>query len=246
MKSYTCRIIVNIFLVLSLFTISGCATVAVKSMQEAPVHNWIYLHPNYKVGDYAIFESIDHAQKMKFEIASIEDGLIEVKISWLQAQTIVDFLRNLSYHLFADENGHIQKAFLYDKQSGVRRSLKIAEPGDYNYIDDPKSVLLKRKEIITTKAGTFEIGNVIVFNQHISNFALTAKVTSVYFIHPGVKFGLVRERDVMESYLQLAELIEYIVKLSPLSTVQKSIMNYIINNAKDTKHYWGLDLIETN
>lgn len=246
MKSYTCRRVENIFLMLFLFAISGCATVAVKSMQEAPVHNWIYLHPDYKVGDYAIFESIDQAQKMKFEIASIKDGLIEVKISWLQAQTIVAFLKNLSYHLFADENGHVQTAFLYDKRSGVKRPIKIAGPGDYNYIDDPKSVLLKRKEIITTKAGTFEIENVIVFNQHISNFALTAKVTSIYFVHPGVKFGLVRERDVMESHVQLVELIEYIVKLSPLSTVQKSITNYIMNKAKDTKHIWGLDLIETN
>ena len=107
-------------------------------------------------------------------------------------------------------------------------------------------MLLKRKEIITTKAGTFEIENVIVFNQNISNFALTAKVTSIYFVHPGVKFGLVQERDVMESHVQLVELIEYIVKLSPLSTVQRSIMHYIMNKAKDTKHIWGLDLIETN
>ena len=246
MRSFICKKTKYIFLMLFLFSILGCATVVVKSMQEAPIHNWMYLHPDYKVGDYAVFETIDNAQKMKFEIASIEDSLIEVKMSWLQTKAIVSFLSDFSYHLFLDENGYVQTAFLYDKKSGRKRPLRVAGPGDHNYIKDPRSVLLKRKETITTKAGTFKIENVIIFNQNISNFAITAKVTSIYFIHPGVKFGLVSERGVMESYVKLVELSEFILKLSPLSDEQKSIMFYIMEKSKNTKFVWGVDVIETN
>ena len=124
--------------------------------------------------------------------------------------------------------------------------MKVAGPGDHNYIGDMKEMTLNREEAITTKAGTFKIKNVIVFNQFLKNFAISSLVTTTMFVDPNVKFGLVRRIDVMESHLPMIDLCQHIVKFSPIPGAAQFLYGFILEKAKDPKHYWEMNLVETN
>lgn len=225
---------------------TGCKTLVLNAMQQAPIENRFHLHPGYKVGDYALFEAMGGKQHMKMEIVGVQRGQVEIKLSWPKVPPYVGFLRYLSYHVFVDEKGHVLRAHAYDAKTGRSYPLKVAEPGDHNYIGDVKEMVLNREEAITTKAGTFRIKNVIVFNQFLQNFAISSLVTTTMFVDADVKFGLVRRIDVMESHLPLIDLCQHIVKFSPLPGVAKSLYGFILEKAKDPKHYWEMNLVETN
>jgi len=237
------RTFIFLIVLASLF-ITGCARIVTKQIQEAPVQNWLYLHANPKKGDYALFESFDKSLVMKMEVVGKDPETVEVAVSWPKVPEAASFLEQSSYHFFVSANGKVQYAHLVDT-SGMLKPLRIAQPGDFNYIAPMKTTSLPAPETITTRAGSFQIKDVYVFSQNIARAGAQGKVTSVFFIDPEVHFGLVREAHVNERKLTVPDVLDFIKK-STRKKPSESLTNFITSRSKSPKYMSGMDLVETN
>jgi len=236
----------RICLALIFFALIGCASMIKNSLYNAPALNWVHVEKPLKVGDYAVFESIDGSQVFKHEVVSENNRIWEIKTSWSKVGGEVSFLKDINYHYFVDSIGYVEKAYVVDLTTGQKHQLRIAGPGDVGFVENPTKVSLKKPEVIKTKHGSYKVEKILVYTA-VQNIGVgTMKTTMVLFLHPKVKFGVVRNRNTVSTDLALEELLQFINLVHPMNKTIVTVMDFLLNKAPDPTHTNGSDIVRTN
>lgn len=229
-----------------LFSLGGCASVAVAPLKEVKGFNRVFLHENPKIGDYAVYGNADGSHLMKREIVNIRGDILEISTTFPKTPEIISPLREISFGSFVRRDGTVLEAWMLNLSNGRKTALAIAGPGDYNYVDEQSWKTLPVPETITTKAGTYRTDKVIVFTQRMNIPGVNMLTTSIWYFDPHVKFGLIRQHNISESDVTIVEVAAFINKMSPVGQLYKSLNSYIIDKSRHQTHTSQFDLVETN
>ena len=237
-----------LLLLIGPFLLTGCLSSMIKNIiKDSPVPNWIGIHENPRVGDYAI-----HRQKngnlVRYEIMSEEGELYEVSQRFIKTTLVTSTLKTFSVNVFVDKNGYVKKAFFVDLKSKKRDRLKVARTGDLGYIEDPKVV--HNKNIITTEvvteAGTFMVDRFRVFNFNIYKNGVKVRATQIQLIHPKAKFQVVSLRVTAETRMEAAKVLSMMVKFIPGDPVSKYLINFLLGKLEQNEYHNSAELIKMN
>lgn len=223
---------------------AGCQTMLVKQMQAAPIENRLYLHAGFKKGDYALYEAMEGRMQVRLEIADVRPGEVEVHLSWPEAPGHVGFMTNLVRRMVLTEGGEVTRAFIEDRTTGRRDPLRIAGPGDSNYIGELKEVDFKAGQPMATPAGTFQVRRVLMYGIHLDNMIVSQRVTTSLFLDPSVRFGLLRRVDVYETRLPLLRLYQQALDLAGAPLATTTLYDYLLKEVESGSR-WEMTLIET-
>ncbi|PJZ47973.1 hypothetical protein [Leptospira saintgironsiae] len=221
--------------VLTTYCASLVPTGMVKGLVEsAPSANWIPIHSNPKVGDFAVYQGLD-GTKTKVEIMSQKGAIFEVKNTFLETSSLLHFMKDYEEHLFIDKEGYAKEGFMIEISTSRKITKRVANEKDVGYIPNPKSFGVKKTNLtITTKAGTFKIDSIIVIAKDFAN----GKFNAMYFISPQAKFGMVQSRVVGSADLQLDTLATLISG--------NNLVGYIVGEFGKLNFKEGADLVESN
>ncbi|HCL55549.1 MAG TPA: hypothetical protein DHW82_00865 [Spirochaetia bacterium] len=195
--------------------LSSCIGSMIKSaMISAPYANFISLHSNPKVGDYAVLSSQDDLTTYKYMITSVNDESVFVKLVINSKES--EYFNDFYWELETDLKGNVKNAYLVSL-NGDRDKLTIATPGKMGYFypiqaetnELKKFVEENTKEKFKTSAGSFDVK--AEFYESIVNYGNVNKLITVMFVNPDVKFLTVANfnmkilndgtKDVVYSYL---------------------------------------------
>lgn len=223
---------------------AGCRSMMADYVQEVPVTNWLPLHEDVRPGDYAVYESFNGRQRMRVEAASVKDGLVEVVATWPRPPAAARFLKGFEYHLRVAEDGTVREAFLRDRR-GQDRPLRVAGFGDPNYVANRRAAKLPSPERVETPAGAFEVREIVAFEQSMINSMAAMEMTSVYYLHPDAKFGLVRQQHAARAEISLAELLQYVDSVIPAAAGATWLTDWLIKKSTGGREAVnGMNLVE--
>jgi hypothetical protein len=210
-------------------------------MKNSPTYNWVYINEATKVGSYTLLESQDKDYVMRYEMVSEKDGVYELKAGFDKAPKLAGHLKALEWHYLLTRDGFVKNAYLLDLANGSRTELQISGEGDTGYIT-PETTKLKKTEIVETKAGTFEVKEVAVYNMMVNLGYSKAKVTFVDFIDPKVPFGIVRKQETQSAKMPVNEVLKFISTVNPALAAPNTLMKFLIDKASDAsyKRTWTL------
>lgn len=217
-------------LLLISFLLNGCASTIISMMKDQPAFNWTYIPKNgLKKGDSTTFQSFDGGQTWKLEVIDAQKDFYFIKMSWLQAEDEVSFLKDVNYEFTIGKDGFTKTAYLVDA-SGEKTKLRIAGPGDFGYSQDHKPTKLKTPETIETPVGKFEVSEVVIYSlKDRSTMGGTMNLTCVSFVSDKVPFGYVAQRNTASVKLPLTDVLNFISSVSPMNTTYKSLMKYLLS-----------------
>jgi hypothetical protein len=231
-----------------LFLLCGCATAYVDAIKKSSAPNWILLHENPKVGDYAVYESKDKEDGFRFEVVEVEKNLIHIRRSVTKAAYFESAAKNHVYNYKVRPSGDVVQAYLEALDSNERTPLSISRSGDSEYIKDPKSSFMDWDELIETKLGTYKVKKVLAYNTIARSSSGSTRFNYRFFLNPDVKFGYVRMHLVYvinftedrSAQAKLARQLDSDV--GDMDTVATGIANLIAGGA----HELVYNLIESN
>lgn len=227
-----------------IFCASGCQTMMIKQMQAAPIENRLYLHKGCKAGDYALYQAMDGAMQVKLEVVDVKPGSVEVQLTFPKAPVHLGFMTSVVRRMFLNEKGEVMRAFVQDR-FGAPHELRVARPGDSNYIGELKDVPLGPRKTVRTPAGEFQVERVLIYEVEARNFAITQRVTTALFLDPAVRFGLVRRVDVYQNRLPALELYQKALSLAPVPDAAKALYDFILSRIEGSKP-WEMTLLASN
>ena len=209
--------------------LSGCTSTIVSMMKKQPAFNWTYIPHELKEGDGSTYRSLDGTQSWRYEITDIIDGDYRMQMYWLTADDSVSFLKGLRYHFVVGKNGYVKAAYLQDGE-GNMNPLRLAEPGEYGYVDKPHPIALQKPEWIETPLGRYEVKKILVYN-NISSSPVggTIELTTVGFLSDEVPFGYVMQQNTASVNLPLSNVLEYASMLTPIDGVYKTLGSYFLS-----------------
>ena len=149
---------------------------------------------------------------------------------------------DLVYEFELGKDGYTKNAFLIDTAKTKTR-LRIAGPGEFGYISEPKTMKLERPEFVSTPAGDFEVNEVLVYSAK-NQVAGMADMTSVFFINDKVPFGLVMNKNTTSIRLPLSDLLDFISMVSPLNATYKTLATYLFSFGENSIVEAGSHVIE--
>lgn len=161
-----------------------------------------------------------------------------------KAPGLAGHLKSLEWHYLLARDGFVKSAYLLDLSNGERTELRISAEGDTGYIT-PETTKLKKTEIIETKAGTFEVKEVAVYNMLVNLGYSKAKVTFVDFIDPKVPFGIVRKQETQSAKMPVNEVLRFISAVNPALAPPNALMKFLIDKASDASYKRTWTLVET-
>lgn len=230
----------------ALFSLTACASLVVSMMSGIKAPNLVYLHKNPQPGDYALYENEQGTHQMRREIVKVHKDLLEIRTTFPKAPAIIASLQDISFRSKVRPNGTVLEAYMVNSRKGVTTRLAIADPGDYNYIGNENIKKLPVPETITTRKGTYRMDMVVLSHQSTAMPGVQSKTTSVWYFHPEVKFGLVRQHNIMESDASIVEIAAFINNLSPVSHISRSLSSYIIEKSRHHTYTTQMDLVDSN
>ncbi len=214
--------------------------------QEVKGFNRIFLHDDPQPGDYALYENQDGTHQMRREIVAVHGDTVEIRTTFPKTPAIIASMRDLSFRSTARRDGTVLEAYMENARTGTTTRLALAGPGDYNYVDESAFVTLPVPETITTRKGSFVMEKVLLFKQTMSMLGVQSNITSVWYYDRKVKFGLVRQHNIVETDASIVEVAAFINRISPIPQLYRSLNSYIMEKARHQTHTSHMDLVETN
>lgn len=99
---------------------------------------------------------------------------------------------------------------------------------------------------VTTRKGTYSMDLVVVSHQSTAMTEVQSKTTSVWYFHPDVKFGLVRQHNIMNTDVSIVDIVAFINNISPASLISRSLNSYIIEKSRHHTFSSRMDLVDSN
>ena len=238
---------INLVIMLSLFFLQSCASnIVFDSYKKNAIWNWIPLHKNPKVGDYAIYENDKKDEKYRLEIISIKKGQVHVRKSWIKPPSFGGSLVDNDLNFISNSKGLVSKAYFENKKDGKIVILKIAKNGDPQFIKNtvPQDLI---KEI-STKKGTLKVEKSISFSNIEIKSSNVSKHSYLFYLNPKVKFRLVRMEFIVDIRFtnDSSESAKVAKQLDSGMSGMDSIATGIANWIGGGKHYYNINLIESN
>lgn len=217
-----------------------------RMMTQVKAPNRAYLHKDPRPGDYALYENEQGTHQMRREIVSVRDDGLEIRTTFPRAPDIIASLRDISFRSRVRPDGMVVEAYMQNARTGSVTRLALAGPGDYNYIGEDAFRTLPAPETVTTRKGSFRTDRVVLFQQKTFMPGVQGTATSVWYYDHGVKFGLVRMYNIMETDASIVDIAGFINNLSPVSQLSRSLNAFIIERSRHHTHTSRMDLVETN
>lgn len=206
-----------------LLVLQGCASMDLKMAASQPAPDWIYVHPNAKVGDRAVWNNNARSHhRIIWEVVGKQGDDLEVTLGWQDEYGSPGSEQSgLKRHFIVAPDGTVKRAFARNYKTGDQVEMRVSAPGEV--ITRREMKMLASPQTIKTPAGTFNVDRVLIQNAHFRVLVTTLDTATVEFIDPNAKFGVVRSlQDIDIGGLFLAKLIasvgEYTMKpASPYS-----------------------------
>lgn len=239
---------------LLLVATTGCITNSLlKSMirqnlsQNGTFPNWIGIHKNPKVGDFAEHQALD-GSVIRYEILSQKGPYYEISQRHVNASGSASVLLELSFNLIVDKNGNAQEGYVVDLTSGERDRIRIAGPGENGYVSNVEVVTNRRllPESVVTPAGEFAISEFRVYEYYLYQNGVLVKGTQTQLIHPDVKFQIVRLRAGASTEFPAVTVVRTIASFAPGDPVQKRVIDFLLGKLEKQEYTNGSDLIRQN
>lgn len=223
--------------------LAGCQAMLVGQFQAAPIENRLFLHPGYRVGDYARYEAMDGAMHVLLRIVAIDAGRVEVELSWPKQPLHLGFMAGLRRRMWLDADGRVLAAHVEDS-GGRRHPLRVAAPGDPNHLGDAAEVGFGPAQALATPAGVFDVRKVLVFTLDLDNGVLKQRVTSAIFLVPGARFGFVRRLDIYATRLPALELYNRALAFASLPEGARRLYELMLSRI-GSEARWEMTLLES-
>ena len=219
-----------LFAFMMMLLIQGCASMDLKMAASQPAPEWIYIHPDAKVGDRAEWKNYSRCHHyINWEVVAQHGDDLEVTLAWQDEYGSGGSEQSgLRRHFIVDRNGNVKKAFARNYKTGDQVDMRVADKGE---------IILKREikklatpQTIKTTAGTFNVSEVLIQHMHYKVLVTYLDTVQIDFIDPNASFGVVRSlQDIDVGGLFLARMI---TNLAELSVKQNSPLT-LYNTLKD-------------
>lgn len=177
------------------------------TLRTTQVPNWIYVHKDPQVGDYAVHRTAQGAI-IRYEIRSIEDDRIEV------SQRIEDTgmlfgsgLDEFEHRVFVNSQGFVREAYLLE-DDGRRTELPIAVAGQNGHIG--RMGRYSSSGLLHVDAGYFAVTEVRAFEMWTMTGLTPGTITVVHYGNPEVKFGVVKIAGYESASLSIGDLTDFL------------------------------------
>lgn len=215
-------------------TLSSCSSAYRKMVEDSPAMNWVYLHPNPKIGDFSRQQVVGGIHVMKYEITGQDSDVFEIKVTWEVTGSMDAALKKLSWHYFVRKDGQVQKAVLRDSSDGGETALRIPERGEDGYVE-PGLKNLRKSEMLKTALGSFDIKAMSYYEITARMGYGTVKMTNVNLISPRVKFGTVRRQETATTDMPVLDLVQFVQGAGPVAIIANSLITYLVDKAKNSE-----------
>lgn len=203
-------------------TSTSCTGLVVRAIikSQGAVPNWVAMHENPKVGDYAIHR-IQNGNLVRYEILSKQGDLFEMSQKFTEVGIMdkINGLQSFSFRIMVDKDGYVKGGFM-DDYAGDSYPLRVVGPGEVGYFDNMQ--LLPNNEIIGTEAGSFECKTVRTYNYKLVTGMGQVTMRGVAFLNPKVKFQIIRMLATVDNDMPLVDLMN---QASPQTGLLKFVMN---------------------
>jgi hypothetical protein len=191
-----------------LLVLHGCASMDLKMAASQPAPDWIYLHPNAKVGDRAVWNNNARSHhRIIWEVVAKQGDDFEVTLGWQDEYGSPGSEQSgLRRHFIVAPDGTVKRAFAKNYKTGDQVEMRVSAPGEITTRREMK--MLASPQIIKTPGGEFTVDRVLIQNHHYRVLVTTLDTATIEFIDPNAKFGVVRSlQDIDIGGLFLAKLI---------------------------------------
>jgi hypothetical protein len=202
---------------ISIIALVGCTStmtsmMAHYSFTHAPANPRILIHPDPKVGDYAIYElnshvvgtyyfedtAVSQAQPQaldnsytalhRYEVVAVGGGIATVLIKMTSQNKLMSFIADYTFEYHVDKDGYTKEAYVIEK-SGKRTRLEVATKGTQLYFDY-ETVIPERN---SAQWSGRELGGIgILSSLQDTSSKETGRVTlsSLYLVSNDMKFRI--------------------------------------------------------
>lgn len=238
---------------LALLFFSGCTAMiqgyakgyVISSMQKEPIYENFYIHPNAKVGDKARHASEDPNMKGNSHLYSIvdwSDNLFEVVIEPENKSTLP-----YQQHLWVSRDGKVKKAELW--YNGDRFPLRVEGVTKNGHFRSVKRETLATPQTLeingrTCRVEYIETREISYHNADVLAGSYEADTNVIYFIDPGVPFGLVKTlmTGKVSQHPDAAKFLEFLLKAAnPDIYSKQNVLSDLYALTKTEKINWNLE-----
>lgn len=217
-------------LLIQLFLSSGCAMMDLKMAASQPAPDWVYIHPDAKVGDKAVWKNNQRSHHLiTWEVVGQHGDDLEVTLAWQDEYGSPGSEQSgLRRHFIVARDGTVKRAFAKNYKTGDQLDMRVSDKGEI--ITSREIKKLATPQTIKTPAGTFTVEEVLIQHYHYKVLVTTLDTATIEFIDPKAKFGVVRSlQDIDIGGLFLAKMITTVAELS----VKQNSPLTLYNSLKD-------------
>lgn len=239
------RIALSLLLIVFL---AACASMVANLAVSTPVPNYVYLHAEPRVGDFANYQSLDRSQLMRIEVAGVDgegaNRIVLVRAYWPRAEGFAaGFLREHAYEFRVRANGEVIGAALLHRPTNTRRQVMPAGPGQIGYIHDPQLRPLTQPETAQFQTGPLTVNSVLMYEEQRQTAAGSQRITSTNFISHDVPFGLVRQINVLATEIKALDVAQRIARYAGAGNVVAEISGWLLGKMKRQRMEAGMELV---
>lgn len=208
----------------------GCASMDLNMAASQPAPDWVYIHPEAKVGDRAVWNNNARTHhRIIWEVVAKHGDDLEVTLGWQNEYGSAGSEQSgLLRHFIVAPDGKVKRAFARNYKTGDQVPMRVSAPGEV--ITRREMKMLASPQIIKTPAGTFTVDRVLIQDYHYRVLITTLDTSTVEFIDPKAKFGVVRSlQDIDIGGLFLAKLITTVAEFSATPKSSYDLYNTLKN-----------------
>jgi hypothetical protein len=191
------------------------------SFTHAPANPRILIHPDPKVGDYAVYEMNSHVVGTyyyenvsasqtnpqvldasdtalhRYEVIAVDGVIATVRITMSYQSKLMSSIEDYAFEYHVDKDGYTKDAYVIEK-SGKRTRLEVASKGTQSYFDY-KTVIPEKN---SAQWSGRELGGVGLFSSlQDTNGKETGRVTlsSLHLVSNDVKFRIIKTISKLSS-----------------------------------------------
>lgn len=175
----------------TLLTLYGCASVDLNLAANQPAPDWIYLHPNAKVGDKAVWNNPARKHhRMLWEVVGRHGDDFEVTLGWQDEYGSGGSEQSgLLRHFIVGPDGAVKRAFARNYKTGGEKPMRVSASGET--ISKREMTMLKTPQVFQTAAGSFKVDRILNQHYHYRVLVTTLDTATVEMIDPSAPFGVV-------------------------------------------------------
>ena len=198
-----------LYLLPLLFFLSCLSPLVKSAVRSTHIPNWIYIHENPQVGDYAVHGTAQEAD-IRYEVYAVSEDSIEVSQRFIDTGFLLGSgLDEFEVRALLDRQGFVQEAYLL-QDDGRKTRLPVAGPGQNGHIGQISR--FKSSGLLHVEAGYFAVTEVRAFEMWTMKGLLPGKVTVVHYGNPEVPFGVVKIAGYDSGSLTLVDLTDFLAQ----------------------------------